>query len=277
MSLLNKLERHFGRFSIAGISLIIIIGQALAWLAVWRGIVGARDLVLFPALVFSGQWWRLFTFVFVPPTFGWGLNAFIGNGFAWWLFYLLGSALEGHWGTFRYNLFLLVGYLFTVAAGFAIPYALVTNIFIGFSVFLAFAYLNPDFQLAIMLILPIRIKWLALLAWGYVFAEFVVGSWPERLQLFASVANFFLFFGRDLWLTARLRSRQMSVEAARFSARTADQPRHRCRICGKTDRTNPEMDFRYCSRCAGEQCYCPEHIFHHEHVTEEAEARGTKT
>ena len=43
-------------------------------------------------------------------------------------------------------------------------------------------------------------------------------------------------------------------------------PMDRCIVCGKTDRTNPEMDFRYCSKCAGDQCYCPEHIQNHTHV-----------
>jgi len=46
----------------------------------------------------------------------------------------------------------------------------------------------------------------------------------------------------------------------------AGQARHRCRICGKTDKSNPELDFRYCTKCAGEECYCPEHIRNHEHV-----------
>ena len=78
--------------------------------------------------------------------------------FAWYLFYLMGNALEGHWGAFRYNLFLLIGYLVTVAVAFLYPYAAATNIFIGGSVFLAFAYLYPDFQLYIFFIIPVRLN-----------------------------------------------------------------------------------------------------------------------
>ncbi|MGH7994852.1 MAG: hypothetical protein ACREFX_00715 [Opitutaceae bacterium] len=252
---------------------MIVAGQALAWFAALRGFIAGTDLIFVPANVIAGQWWRVFAFVLLPPAFGLSINAVLVNGFAWWLFYIMGSALEGYWGAFRYNLFLIAGYMLTVAAGFAFPFSMVTNLFIGGSVFLAFAYLNPDFQLAILLVIPVRIKWLALAAWIYGLVQFVLGGWPERLQLLAAVGNFFLFFGHDLWLTARMRSRRMSSDAARLAAsRTAAGPRHRCRVCGKTDRTNPEMDFRYCSKCAGEQCYCPEHIFNHAHVTDETVA-----
>ena len=41
---------------------------------------------------------------------------------------------------------------------------------------------------------------------------------------------------------------------------------HRCTICGITDRTHPQMDFRYCSKCAGSPCYCADHLRNHEHI-----------
>jgi hypothetical protein len=90
----------------------------------------------------------------------------------------------------------------------------------------------------------------------------------------AAVANFVVFFGGDAWRRARLRTRRVSIDAARIvTARQAKAPRHRCRICGKTDQTDPQLDFRYCSKCAGDQCYCPDHIFNHAHVTEDDDAK----
>jgi len=50
------------------------------------------------------------------------------------------------------------------------------------------------------------------------------------------------------------------------AANDAPEARHRCYTCGKTNLTNPEMDFRYCSKCADDACYCPEHIFSHQHT-----------
>ncbi|HZZ59219.1 MAG TPA: hypothetical protein VFE31_15415 [Opitutaceae bacterium] len=275
MSLLDRLERHFGRFALPGIPLIIVAGQVLAWFALLRGLIAPGALVFYPPLVLAGQWWRLVTFLFAPPPFvfspfPWGILAGI---FAWWLFYFMGAALEGFWGAFRFNAFLFVGYVFTVGAGFLEPSLLVSNLFLGGSVFLAFAYLNPNFEMLLFLIVPVRIKWLALLTWAAYAYEVLFAPVSIKLQVLASVINFFLFFGRDLYLGARLKTRAVSKSAARrATARAADEPRHRCRVCGRTDKTNPELDFRYCSRCAGEQCYCSEHIFNHTHVTAEDEA-----
>ena len=143
------------------------------------------------------------------------------------------------------------------------------------SVFLAFAYLNPDFTLMIFFILPVKIKWLALLQWlGYAYLV-VVGSWSARLLVLAATGNFLLFFAGDIVERIRTGRRRMAHQARVFAGRRDEhESRHRCRICGKTDRSHPQLDFRYCSKCAGNQCYCPEHIFNHEHVLADEEAKN---
>ena len=220
--------------------------------------------VFAPQLVLAGQWWRLATFLLLPPPIG-----FLFIAFAWWVFYFMGNALEEQWGTFQFNLFLLVGYALTVGLSFFQPAWPVGNAFLASSVFLAFAYLNPDFQMALFLIIPIKVKWLGLVTWILYAVRFFQGGWPERLQIIAATGNLLIFFGRDSWERAGAKRRQMEFRAAATAAKPAaasDGARHRCRICGKTDLTNPEMDFRYCSKCSGDECYCPEHIFNHEHV-----------
>lgn len=263
--MLNRLERVFGRLAIPNISLYIVIGQVFVLLAFLCGMLDLSNFMLIPTLVKQGEWWRLITFIFYPPPpgmFGWALVAF-----SWYMFFLMGSALEHFWGAFRYNLFLLTGYLFTVAVAFITPGSFATNLFIAGSVFLAFAWLNPDFEIMLFFIIPVKIKYLALFTWVMNAVLCFVGTWPTRLQVLASVVNFLLFFAGDIIATMRHRRRKMETQARRFAAQN-DGPavRHRCHVCGKTDVTNPEMDFRYCSKCAGDQCYCPEHIFNHEHV-----------
>lgn len=49
-------------------------------------------------------------------------------------------------------------------------------------------------------------------------------------------------------------------------AEKADAIVHTCSICGRTNITNPELMFRYCSKCAGDHEYCQDHLFTHEHV-----------
>jgi hypothetical protein len=265
MPILDKLERRLGRFAIPRLSLYLVAGQVVVFLLESFGRLNPAVLWLVPVVALQGQYWRLVSFVFVPPPAGWILI-----GFAWWMFYLMGSALEEYWGAFRFNVFLLAGFAFTVALSLLRPADIVDNAFLAGSVFLAFAYLNPEFELAIFFILPVKIRWLALLAWAGYFVSFLMGGWSVRLEVVASVGNFFLFFGRDLWLRAGQHRRQMEVSAKRFSqGPEAEQPRHRCRTCGKTSLTHPREDFRYCSKCSDESCYCSEHIFNHDHVKQE--------
>ncbi len=261
-----------GRFALPHASLYLVAGQAGVLLCIVTGSLHPEWLVFAPGLVEQGQWWRLFTFILLPPPFSPTLLGYLFLIFGWWLFYFMGSALEHDWGAFRFNAYLLFGYALTVGLSFLTPGALVTNLFLAGSVFLAFAYLNPTFELVIFFILPVQIRWLALITWACYAYSFVTGNGAARLQIAAATGNFFLFFGRDLWRRAGLRTRQMRREAA---APKAGQPRHRCRVCGKTDLSNPELDFRYCSKCAGEECYCPEHIFNHTHVTAESQTAGS--
>ncbi len=262
MSLLSKMERHFGRYAIPNLPLYLVFGQVTVYLAVLIGRLDREWFVLVPRLVLMGQWWRVFAFLLMPPPMG-----IIFIGFAWWIFYMMGSALEDYWGSFHFNLFVLVGAALTLGLSFLQPDVPVTNAFLAGSVFLAFAFLNPNFELLLFFVLPVKIKWLALITWvGYAFA-FLTGGWSSRLQVLAATGNFFIFFGFDVVRSLRNQRRASVHRAERTEA--AGRPgeaRHRCRICGKTDVSNPELDFRYCSKCAGDECYCPEHIRNHEHV-----------
>jgi hypothetical protein len=258
MSLLNNLERKLRRFAIPNVTLYLILGQVLFFVFAMSGRFILERVVLIPDRVLMGEWWRLITFLFIPP-----LTNPIFAFFAWYLFYLMGSALEGHWGAFRYNIFLLVGYLVTVAVSFITPFYPATNLFIGGSVFLAFAFLYPDFTLYIFFIIPVKIKWLALLTWiGYAY-EILVGSWSTRLLVLASISNFLLFFGKDILWRIKTGNRSMAAQARQFTGKK--EPFHRCTVCGITDLSHPQMEFRYCSDCGG-LGYCKDHIFNHEHV-----------
>lgn len=273
MSLLDKLERIFGRFAISNLTLYIVIGQVFVLLTSMLRLVNPRYFVLVPAEVMEGRWWELFSMLMLPPPGSASMFGLTMTVFGIYLFYMMGSALEGYWGEFRFNVFIFCGYVLTVGAAFITPQFPVTNLFILTSVFLAFAWLNPDFELLIFFILPVKIKWLALVTCIFLAVEFAGAPWWERIQIIAMVANFLLFFSRDIVQTMRYRRRQMARSAGRFaSSASAPEARHVCRVCGKTDVTNPELDFRYCSKCAGDECYCPEHIFNHVHVTAPTDA-----
>ncbi len=265
MSILDKLEKKFRYAGIPNITLYLVFGQAFVYVL---GMSGQSQIfhviALVPALVLRGEVWRVVTFLFTPPA-----SHPIFLFFALYLFYIMGSALEQYWGTFRYNVFLLIGYVATVAVSFFTPYAAASVIFLGGSVFLAFATLNPNFELLIFFILPVKIKWLALLTWvGYGYT-ILMGDWTSRLLILASLCNYFVFFARDIALRIRTGRWKMERKAKEFARQ--NEPVHRCVICGVTDKDKPDMTFRYCTKCAGTPCYCVEHIQNHEHITTAAE------
>lgn len=257
MAFLDKLERKFRGMAIPNITLYIVIGQAFFYLAAYSGNLDVSRMLMIPSRVLQGEWWRLIAFIFMPPS-----TSILFVFFGLYFFYLMGSALESHWGEFRYNVFLLIGWMMTVAVAFLIPNGTATNIFIGASVFLAFAHLYPEFTIYIFFILPVRIKWLALLTWiGYGFS-LLFGSWSTRIFVLASIGNYLLFFGNDILWRIKTGQRKMKQQARAIAG--SGEPFHRCTICGKSDVSHPDMEFRYCPDCNG-LGYCMEHIDRHEH------------
>lgn len=267
--MLDKLERKLGRFAIPNLIVFLVAGQVGSWILgqTPQGGPFIEALSLFPGKVLEGEVWRLVSFMFVRPAPGFFFG--LGNFFLIFYFILIfiyGRALEEHWGTFRFNVYLFVGWAATVAASFFA--GLGTNVFLMESLLLAFAYVYPDYELRLFFILPVKIKWIALLAagqMGYMAYQFIsVGAWPASLLIVAAVVNFFLFFGGDI--VRRLRGRQRRTARRKVAEKTAGAPVHECAVCGKTDVDDPTMQFRYCSKCDGKRGYCMDHIRDHEHV-----------
>lgn len=262
--MIRFLEKKFGRFAISNITTLIIGAQVLVFAAAVMKPGLLKQLLLLPNAVLGGEVHRLLTFIAIPP----GLNP-LWAFFAWYLFYLMGNSLEAYWGSFRFNMFLLIGYVATVSVAFLAPGEATANSFIGMTVFFAFAWLNPNFVINLMLIFPVRIKWLALISWIGVGLTILTGSWGTRLAAIASVLNFLIFFGSDIRWRIKGGQRKMSRQVQKSRQK---QPAyfHKCATCGVTDAENQEMDFRYCSKCEGDHAYCSEHLRSHEHIGEES-------
>lgn len=266
MSLLSKLERTIGRWAIPNLSLYLVLFQGLSFIVIMSKPEFYGRLLLDPQLVLQGQWWRLLMFMFIPPD-----TSVLFIIFALYLFYLMGTALEQTWGTFRYNAYILIAWLMTAATSFlplmfGLPSSASTNGYIASSVFLAFAFLFPDFVLYIFFILPVKVKWLALITWIFYGYMLIDGNWMERAAILASIVNFLIFFSADIVriITHRSRRTTQKIKQMQENAK-ADEAFHRCTTCGRTDKTNPELEFRYCPLCGGKG-YCMDHIASHQHV-----------
>ncbi|MEK7859252.1 MAG: hypothetical protein AAB320_08945 [Elusimicrobiota bacterium] len=194
---LDKAERRFGEFSIPGLS---------SFLAGMNAVVGVLSLIrpdfpgqlsLEPLLIRQGQLWRLVTFLFIPPQ----------TGPLWLLFYLImlyGAmrALESHWGEFRFTVFWAAGAAATSAAALFFGGSL-SNVPLNMSVFLAFARLFPDFEVMILFVLPVKVRWLALIAWLMTALSVLAGGLGDRVATLAGLSNYLLFFGPGHWQDLR--------------------------------------------------------------------------
>lgn len=274
MNWLNKLERKFGRYAIHNLTMYLIGGYVIGY--------GIRMFVpnlqymltLEPGMILQGQVWRLISWVLIAPS-----GSIFTLVIMALLYYSLGTALERAWGSFRYNVYIFSGILFTVIGAFVLY--LITGgmvglggafstYYINMSIFLAFAVSYPNMELLLYFILPIKMKWMAYVYGAIILYSLVKGNIATRIVIIASLLNFVVFF---------LSSRNVKPYTPKEKKRKADfkkqsRPhmtypngaRHRCAVCGRTELDDPTLEFRFCSKCKGNYEYCQDHLFTHQHV-----------
>ena len=264
-------RKHPG-FGIPNLMKYVAIANIVFWL------IGAVNPVLYsyltfnPALILRGQIWRIISFAMIPP--GSGILTFIVVYF----YYMIGSTLEQYWGTPQFNIYFFTGIVLTVLYGFVVYFITGTGFnltaqYVYLSMFFSFAVLFPEMQVLLFYIIPIKIKYLGYLNAVLFVMGVISGSFPANLLPVVAVANFLIFCGADLFRTMPRRPSANTINFRKESARIrreqqANLYKHKCSVCGRTDTDHPELEFRYCSRCAGYHCFCQEHIYNHIHFTE---------
>jgi len=265
--LLTRLERRFGRYAPSNITywLVGLSGFVFALLFVKPEL--APLFTLDPRLVMQGQVWRLATFLFLPwGGMGGGLFGAVLTFFALMFLYTVGTTLEAQWGSFRFDLYYLLGVAGTLLASFL--FGSITNKYINLGLVLAFATEFPDYEV-LLFVLPVKMKWLGLLDAGFLIFSFLTGSANARAGIMVAMLNYLLFFAGPLVDLARGKARQAQ---RRRSSPTSDfgPPEKRarvCAICGKSSVENPSLEFRVCDcaeKCRGKLTdYCLEHARNH--------------
>ncbi|NLH02233.1 MAG: hypothetical protein GX488_10160 [Clostridiales bacterium] len=262
-------------FGIPNLIMFIVVGNAVVWL------FGAMDTakLLIGALSFSaeavftkGQIWRLVTFVLVPEQGGLALLLML------YFYYFIGKTLENQWGAGKFTIYYLCGMLFNVLYGTLIW--LVTGLdmrldasYINLSMFFAFATLFPETVVLLFFLIPIKIKWLAYVDAAFFLFEMIVNPFPINLLPVVAILNYLMFCGG--WLfdrisPQRLKQKKKTIDfkkaAKQYNQRQENKPYSRkCEVCGRTDRDYPNLEFRFCSKCAGYHCFCIDHINSHVH------------
>lgn len=173
-------------------------------------------LTLDPALVLQGEVWRLISYIFIPPN---ASPIFIV--FVLYFYYMVGTGLEQEWGTFKFNLYYLIGMLGTTVAIF-ITGGGATAVYLNMSLFLAFAYIYPNFEILLFLLLPLKVKYLAWLNWFFIGFTVFSGTLPEKTAAVVSIANFLLFFGKDIYKNLQ-RRQQVNRNRRKFRSHMSDR------------------------------------------------------
>lgn len=273
------------RFGIPNLMKFIVIGNIIVFLLLRFSNYAAIYFLAFDwNAVLHGQLWRLVTFIFVPQSG----DIFI-LAISLYFYYWIGSLLEREWGTPKFTLYYLSGMVLTILTAVIFSLAsgqsavLTGTYYINMSMFFAFAALYPDLQILLFFIIPIKVKWVALVD-AALFAVDIFGSalrmdWLGALLPIVALLNFFVFFwseisdqiARQRGYAAHRNSRQtiqFKTAAKRQEKKAREQGyHHKCGVCGRTDAEYPNLQFRYCSRCEGYHCFCEDHIFSHEHFT----------
>ena len=292
---MKNLRNRFERFcyqtrtrGIPNLMLYITLGSAVVYVLSMMddSYLLYRILCFDRSAILRGQIWRLFTYVFT-----YSANNVLLTAVSLLCYFSLGRAMENVWGTLRFNLFYFTGVLMMdlfcmIFGGSASVY------YLNLSLFLGYATLYPNAHFLLFFIIPVKAWIFALLDLAVTFYDVinmtVSGYFPYSLFPLVALANYFLFFGKDVLnvipLSWRINARRafkkkdkavpkktgtIPFNAGSYQASTATvkQPyTHRCTICGRTDVTNPELEFRYCSRCNGYHCYCEDHISNHSHI-----------
>lgn len=284
MKFIDKLERKFGRFGIPNLTIYMIVCYVIGYalMIVNPGIL--NWLSLEPAYILRGQVWRLVTWVLYPPS---------TSGVLWFaiavlfFYYPIGTSLERTIGTFKYTLYILSGVIFTILGAFILYVLLGGNVLVGnvfstyyisLSTFLAYAMCYPDMQVLLMFIIPVKMKWMAIFYVVIVVYEMIqyvmAGAWYLVIPIVASLLNFIIFyFGTKDFsrynpkeIHRRNEFRRAMEPQGRMKSGSGSVTKHKCAICGRTELDDPNLEFRFCSRCNGNYEYCQDHLFTHTHV-----------
>ena len=256
-----------------GTAVVYVMSEMLGNYALYNLLYFDRNLIL------QGQIWRLISY---PLTYR--IDNLLLMAVSLFCYYSLGQAMESIWGTLRFNLFYLTGILMMDV--FCLIFGGRADVtYLNLSLFLSYATLFPNAQFLLFFIIPVKAWIFALFDLAIVLMDLMLYPFPYNLFSVISLANYFLFFGKDVlnvipmsWRinAGRLfrKQPQKKAKVIQFNAGSYEATKatpkapytHRCTVCGRTDISNPELEFRYCSRCKGYYCYCEDHINNHSHI-----------
>ena len=288
MRFIDKLERKYGRYGIENLTMYIIISYVLGYALMYINPGALSMLSLNVTKIFQGQVWRLITWIVYPPSTSSPLWFVIAILF---FYYPISASLEHTWGKFKFTLYILSGMIFTVIAAFILHFVMggvldglggiiFSTYYISLSIFLAYSLTYPDMTVLLMFVIPIKMKWMSIVYAALVIYDvaryFMNGAWFMALPIIASLLNFVIFFlgTRDFnrYNPKEIHRKNEFKRAVNGGSKTVPFPgnsnavtKHKCAVCGRTEKDDPNLEFRFCSKCNGNYEYCQDHLYTHIH------------
>ncbi len=278
MNVMNKWERKFGRYALRNLTMYIIITYIAGYLLQVLAPSMLLYLTLEPYYILHGQIWRLVSWLLIPPG---SLDIF--TIITLFFYYSIGTTLERTWGSFRYNVYIFSGIIISIIGAFVLYFLFYfingvpvygiglyfSTYYISMSIFLAFAATYPDMQVLFMMFLPLKVKWLGIAYVVLIIYEAVQAGWAVRVAILCSLMNFIIFFlaTRNMGhYNPREVKRRKDYQQAVHKSQVNGITKHKCAICGRTEKDGANLEFRFCSKCNGNYEYCQDHLFTHTHI-----------
>ena len=288
MRFIDKLERKYGRYGIENLTMYIIISYVLGYALMYINPGALSMLSLNVTKILQGQIWRLITWIVYPPSTSSPLWFVIAILF---FYYPISASLEHTWGKFKFTLYILSGMIFTVIAAFILHFVMggvldglggiiFSTYYISLSIFLAYSLTYPDMTVLLMFVIPVKMKWMSIVSAAIVIYDvaryFMNGAWFMALPIIASLLNFVIFFlgTRDFnrYNPKEIHRKNEFRRAVNGGSKTVPFPgssnavtKHKCAVCGRTEKDDPNLEFRFCSKCNGNYEYCQDHLYTHIH------------
>ncbi len=298
MSWIYKAEKKFGKYAITNL-MKYIMGLKIAGVVIglFDGTFYYNWLAFDVQEILRGQVWRFFTFI-LSPDIQLGNQIVLEALFFFvmvYLYYFIGNAIERTWGTFRFNLYFFSGFFATGILSFL--YAVISKDyrFIEFSfypmhhldylfesMFLTFALMFPETSFLLYFIIPIKAKWLGYAGLAMSFFSAITSILDQNyvaLILFIAAYGNFLFYylmtsnsiKRARFFKQPAKKKKVRYRNTAFKTeekvKKGSEARHKCFVCGRTEKDDENLVFRFCSKCEGNYEYCSDHLFTHEHIS----------
>lgn len=284
---MTKFNSHSRKnFGISNLTLGLVLCYAVGYILQIVSPTVLSFLTLDPYQILHGQVWRLVTWLVVPPS-----SFDIFTLLMLYFYYKIGSVLERLWGIAKYTKYIVGGIVMTILSSFLmlayIRYGMgatgdlleyysaigslvaFSTYYINLSIFMGYAATFPDMMVLYFFVIPIKVKVLGIIDLLLLVWMFFTGSVFGRFAIGAALLNMAIFL-----LTNKvaidpkqfIRKQKFNQEIKKATHMQPKESRHKCAICGRTDESDPELEFRFCSKCNGNYEYCSDHLFTHEHV-----------